>query len=128
MKKYLLDTHTIIWFARNLPQISNKALITINNIENNIFISDISIWEIAIKMKIGKLDIGISLKEFINKIENIKIKWLSIKHNHILETINLPFHHRDPFDRMLIAQARTENMTIITRDKNFKKYDVNIMW
>ena len=93
MKEYLLDTHTIIWYARKSSKLSNKSISVIDSIENNIFISDISIWEIAIKIKIGKLDIDLKLSEFISIIDKMNFNWLKIKHNHIEETLNFPLHH-----------------------------------
>ncbi len=96
--------------------------------QNEIFVSDISIWEIAIKMKIGKLNFEMSIKKLCEHITNLKFNWLKINKNHIIETLNLPLHHRDPFDRILIASAKLENLTIITKDRNFDKYDIDILW
>jgi len=128
MEKYLLDTHALLWFARKSSQLSEKGYSIISDIKNNIFVSDISIWEIATKMKIGKLDFELTVEELCKYITNLQFEWLSIDKTHIIGTLPLPLHHRDPFDRMLIAQAKTEKMTIITRDTNFSKYDIDVLW
>jgi len=100
----------------------------LENQNENIYVSMISMWEISIKRSIGKLE----LKENTSKIfENCQKHWQIINGftKEDLEIYeNLPLHHRDPFDRMLIAQAKSKQLTIITKDTNFSKYDVNILW
>lgn len=124
----LLDTHTFIWFMngdKNLPkQTINKIIDT----ENRVFISIASLWEIAIKISLGKL----SIKEGFNKISdfifNNDMEILPVKFEHLQTLLKLKYFHRDPFDRILIAQGITENILIATDDKNFKKYSVKIIW
>ncbi len=128
MKKYLIDTHVLIWLVSESEKISRKAFSILNRRENKIYISTISLWEISIKEKIGKLDLGLSIDELITELKFNEIEIFTINTNHIKELKNLELHHRDPFDRMLIAQGKTENMTIITKDKSFSKYDVDILW
>ena len=128
MKKYLIDTHVIIWFYEGDKTLPKKLRKFLENQNENIYVSMISIWEISIKRSIGKLE----LKENTSTIlQNCEKHW-NIINGFTAESLesyeNLPLHHRDPFDRMLIAQAKTENLTIITKDANFSKYDVNILW
>jgi len=130
MKKYLLDTHYIIWLLLDTSKIKDNILRIIQNPENVIFYSDISLWEIAIKTKVGKLNIKRDLKTLPEamKIQNIDI--LQLKQLHIFETLEIQSfeNHKDPFDRLLIAQAKIENLTIITDDEKFKLYhDIEIL-
>ncbi|OQX97180.1 MAG: twitching motility protein PilT [Bacteroidetes bacterium 4572_128] len=129
MKKYLLDTHTFIWTViDDNDKLSRKAKNIIRDVDNELFISTISFWEIAIKKNIGKLELNVDFDELIKQLKINKINLLNINLKHIKQIINMPLHHRDPFDRMLISQAKIENMVIITRDKHFHKYDINILW
>jgi len=131
MKKYLLDTHYIIWLLLDVAKINKAVLNTIQNVENRIYYSDISLWEIAIKTKTGKLKIGRNLKTLPEamKIQNIDI--LPLKQSHIFETLEIPLfeNHRDPFDRLLIAQAKIENLTLISDDAKFDLYpEIERIW
>ena len=128
MKKYLLDTHTLLWLVENNPKLSKQSrrLLAQNNFQ--FYVSIITFWELTIKVNIGKLSTQISIEELYNKIFSSKIKILSLDYLHIKKYEGLELHHRDPFDRILIAQAQEENMTIITKDANFAKYDVQIIW
>jgi len=131
MKKYLLDTHYIIWLLLDVSKINKAVLNTIQNVENRIYYSDISLWEIAIKTKTGKLKIGRNLKTLPEamKIQNIDI--LPLKQSHIFETLEIPLfeNHRDPFDRLLIAQAKIENLTLISDDAKFDLYpEIERIW
>jgi len=131
MKKYLLDTHYIIWLLLDVSKINKAVLNTIQNAENRIYYSDISLWEIAIKTKTGKLKIGRNLKTLPEamKIQNIDI--LPLKQSHIFETLEIPLfeNHRDPFDRLLIAQAKIENLTLISDDAKFDLYpEIERIW
>lgn len=88
-----------------------------------------SLWEMTIKIKIGKLDLAFDLKELANYLSNYNIEILPIAFEHVLETMDLEDHHRDPFDRIIIAQAKFERMTIISKDENFPKYaQIKLMW
>lgn len=126
---FLLDTHVLLWFMSGAEQISSqsKRLILDNN--NRCFISIASLWEMAIKIKIGKLNLSFELKELATHLLNNQFEMLPISFEHVLGTMNLEDHHRDPFDRILIAQAKFENLTIISKDANFLKYaDVQVIW
>ena len=128
MRQFLIDTHVLIWLVSESKKISEKAFSILNHRENKIYISTISLWEISIKEKIGKLDLGLTIDELIKELKFNEIEIFTINTNHIKELQNLDLHHRDPFDRMLIAQSKTENMTIITKDNSFSKYDIDILW
>ncbi|MBD0293970.1 MAG: type II toxin-antitoxin system VapC family toxin [Flavisolibacter sp.] len=128
MAAYLLDTHALIWFFEENPLLPRLADATIRNTENQIYFSIASFWEIAVKLNIGKLHLGTSIKElsvfcFQN---NIEITPVSLQH--IATYVHLPLLHRDPFDRMLIAQALVHGFTIITKDSYFEPYQVPVLW
>lgn len=118
----LLDTHTLIWWLANNPTLSNKAKDAIADPDHLVFVSAASAWEIALKKSLGKLqapdDLAIQIKQknFIS---------LAINIDHALAVEKLPLHHQDPFDRILIAQATCEQMTIVTRDRKFDVYEIH---
>ena len=126
--KYLLDTNAFIWFIDGDDHLSHSALYAIENFENEAYISIVSLWEIAIKRSLGKLDFTPSFQQIYDDINGIGAILLPINQTHleILET--LPFHHRDPFDRLLIAQAKADGLTVITKDGMFDHYDIGICW
>ena len=127
--RYLLDTQVIIWLAGiDEWKLSRKSKEIILNGENDLCVSIVSIWEIALKINKGKLDLGISLEELIAKIRDSRICIVSVETNHILGLAKLPFIHNDPFDRLLISSALVEDMTIITADENIQKYVVKWVW
>lgn len=128
MEKFLIDTHVLIWLVSDSKKISKKAFLKLNHRETKIYISTVSLWEIAIKEKIGKLDLGLTIEELILELKFNKIEIFTINTNHIKALNSFKLHHRDPFDRMLIAQAKVENMTIITKDNSFSKYNIDILW
>jgi len=125
----LLDTHTLIWFINgDSSSLPAKVVNEIKNLDNQCFISIASLWEIAIKIKLDKL----SLISDFNKISEFlienQIEILPITFEHILALNNLEFHHRDPFDRIIIGQAISEDLTILTKDRNFTLYEAKIFW
>ena len=125
----LLDTHTVLWLISKYENLSDKAKTLIKDDANTKFISIASCWEIAINVSIGKLSLhdgGVAA--FIKKIDNSPIEFLPVTTNHIEVVGSLPFIHRDPFDRVLIAAAISEGMTILTDDDNIQKYDVQFTW
>lgn len=123
----LLDTHALIWFLANDPSLSEKAMNAICS-EEEVAVSCVSLWEIAIKKSLKKLDFQHSIAEVADmcKEENINILPMSAKAMDCL--MGLPFIHRDPFDRYIIATAITGEMPIVTRDSNIVKYDVKTIW
>ncbi|MDR3020268.1 MAG: type II toxin-antitoxin system VapC family toxin [Treponema sp.] len=128
MTRYLLDTHTAMWFLNGDNSLSKTAKETILNLSNTKYISIVSAWEIAIKLSIGKLDIVKSTAEFLQDAEENGFLILPINPAYLTGIETLPMIHRDPFDRILIATAITEEMTLITDDDNISKYDVSYIW
>lgn len=121
--KLLLDTHTFIWWLKNDPTLFEGAKKAIANPNNLIFVSAASAWEIAIKKSLGKLDAPDDLE---TQIEKHNFQPLPITIAHGVAVGKLPWHHKDPFYRIIIAQAMCESMTIITRDKKFNFYNVSV--
>lgn len=128
--RILLDTHSFIWWDDNaISHLSSNALAAIQNKNNTLHLSLASIWEMQIKMQLGKLNFTLPLREkVIGQQRTNHLQLLSIRLSHIYTLEQLPFHHRDPFDRLLIAQALHENIAIVTHDSEFAKYAVNIIW
>lgn len=126
---YLLDTHALLWFLNGDEQLSSQAKQAIADPKNKCFISIASLWEIAIKIKIGKLYIQFDLQDLSSHLTTNTIEVLPIAFEHILETLDLEDQHRDPFDRIIIAQAKFEKLTIITKDTNFHLYQsIKLLW
>lgn len=123
--KFLLDTHILIWWLMNDSNLSSEIRLTIENPKNTIFVSSISAWEIAIKKAIGKLQAPDDLE---NALSFSHFHPLSITISHAMGVLKLPPHHHDPFDRMLISQAKIEHCTLITRDGRLEKYETPILW
>jgi PIN domain nuclease of toxin-antitoxin system len=125
--RQLLDTHTFLWFVMGNPRITTKLRAQIEDNEN--LISIVSVWEIAIKYSIGKLNLELPFNDFIDQqiIPN-GIQLLDIKLEHLKVFATLPLHHRDPFDRLIIAQAMVEDIVLISADSVFSLYPVQIMW
>jgi PIN domain nuclease of toxin-antitoxin system len=121
---YLLDTHTLLWWLNNDLKLSREAREIISNPENKIFVSAVSAWEISIKKATGKLSVPDNLAEAIS-VNCFEPLLISIEHG--LKAGSLPNYHNDPFDRMLIAQAMSENLIIISRDAQFSQYGVNVI-
>ena len=126
--KYLLDTHAIIWYFEDSPELPKKITELIDDPEITIYICSVSLWEIAIKMNLGKLDINLPFEELLNSIKNGDFTVLQIEDEYLRELSSLPFIHKDPFDRLLISTALADNLTIITVDENIQKYDVPWIW
>jgi PIN domain nuclease of toxin-antitoxin system len=125
--RQLLDTHTFIWFVMGDPRISVTLRSQIENNENILSIA--SVWEMAIKHSIGKLNFGLTFDEFIEQqIIRNGIELLPITINHISVVATLPLHHRDPFDRIFIAQSIVENIHLLSADKIFDAYSIRRMW
>lgn len=125
----LLDTHTFLWFWWDAPQLSERAKDEICDASNGKLISTASCWEVAIKVSLRKLDIGGPYRGFIRQhmIRN-NFELLQINDEHLSALVDLPFHHRDPFDRMLIAQAFREGIPIVSGDGQFDAYPVDRIW
>ncbi|MCL6755326.1 type II toxin-antitoxin system VapC family toxin [Nostoc sp. CCCryo 231-06] len=121
---FLLDTHILLWFLENDPKLSNQVRQVITNPKNLIFVSAISAWEISIKQSLGKLIAPSNLEE---ALRFSRLEVLAMTLIHAIKVADLPMHHKDPFDRMLIAQALVEGLTIITVDQKYKFYDVPLL-
>jgi len=124
----LLDTHTFIWFIEGDSQLPKKAREIIKDISNKCFVSIASIWEIAIKISLDKLELNGNLDDLAQIISDFEFELLPISIDHIIGITSLPFHHRDPFDRLIIAQARAEKTPIITSDSQIKNYPIQTIW
>ncbi|KKJ00085.1 type II toxin-antitoxin system VapC family toxin [Prochlorothrix hollandica] len=118
---YLLDTHILLWWLFNDPKLDKTCHSIIRNPENSIFVSSASAWEIATKYRLGKLPEATELlQKYPQTLEKARFTELSITTLHALRAGNLPIAHRDPFDRMLMAQAELENLPILTHDPAFQ--------
>ena len=120
----LLDTHVLLWWLDDNPALSDNARLYISDGNNLIFVSAAVIWEIRIKQSLGKLDIPPNFRQVLEQ-QSFELLAITIEHAHVVGA--LPTIHRDPFDRMLVAQAKTEGFTILTRDPLFKQYMVPII-
>lgn len=119
---YLLDTHVLLWFTQAPEKIGKVAYRRIANSDEPKYFSIVSLWEIGIKFSLGKLQLNSNIQSFAQEQRQNAFHLLPLDLGHIEQLIKLPLHHRDLFDRMLVAQALSENLTIITADENFKKY------
>jgi PIN domain nuclease of toxin-antitoxin system len=124
--RYLIDTHVLIWYIAGSPQLDKRFIAEIKNPENIIFISKASLWEIVIKISIGKLKLEIDFDEIEAYLKKNKIVELDFGLEEFKKIITLPLLHRDPFDRLIIGQAITNNLTVITDDPKFKLYSISI--
>ncbi|MCL1826735.1 MAG: type II toxin-antitoxin system VapC family toxin [Candidatus Cloacimonetes bacterium] len=125
---YLIDTQVLIWFLNGNVLLRDRIRKIIENLHNNRFVSIASLWEIAIKMNIGKLDLDYDFEQMFLQIEHHSFEILPIKPKHLHYHRNLEILHKDPFDRLLISTAITENMKLITSDENIHKYPVDWVW
>ncbi|MCL2095699.1 MAG: type II toxin-antitoxin system VapC family toxin [Oscillospiraceae bacterium] len=127
MKKYLLDTCVVLWIAENSPLISQKArqILCKDDLK---YVSIASAWEAAIKISKGKLGLTGGLAEFYGIIDYNELEILPVKKEYLSHLTDMPFIHKDPFDRLLVSTAIADNLTIITSDENIQKYDVEWVW
>ena len=127
--RLLLDTHAFIWWSSEPEKLSRITLAAFEDSKNELILSIASIWEMQIKVQLGKLDITDPLRDLIAIHQQVKdLQILPIFLNHVLALENLPGHHRDPFDRILIAQANVESLVIVTKDQIFNEYPVQLFW
>jgi PIN domain nuclease of toxin-antitoxin system len=119
--QYLLDTHVILWWLDNPQKIATKARNIIADKSNEIFISSVSIWEMAIKSDLNKISIPVNI---LTVLQTEKFQTLKLSHEESLSILNLPKIHTDPFDRMLIAQAKFNDLILITKDQTIIKYPI----
>jgi len=127
--KLLLDTHTFIWWDSEPDKLSSAALKACQDQANTLILSVVSVWEMQIKSQLGKLRFSVPLPEIIKgQQQSNNIEILSVTLQHVLELQNLPHHHGDPFDRLLMAQANIEDALLISGDFAFSKYPIKLLW
>lgn len=125
----LLDTHTFLWFLEGNKDLSEKARTSIENLENVKFVSIASIWEVAIKLNLGKLKLDVGLQGLKNELLKNNFEILPLDFEHISSLTKLEDIHKDRFDRIIISQAITENLTLISADSNFSAYkSLKLLW
>jgi PIN domain nuclease of toxin-antitoxin system len=128
MPNYLIDTHSLIWYINSDKNITRKAVNCIENSESLSFVSIVSFWEIAVKISMGKLAITVSFDELFALSEKYSFIILPVTFQHTKILTSLPLIHKDPFDRMIIAQAIEEKLVIITKDNDIPDYPVKTTW
>lgn len=127
--RFLLDTHTFLWFVTGDEQLGGRARAILEDIENEILLSVASLWEIAIKVSLGKLILHRPFSELVpHELLSNEIGFLPIDPRHLIVLVDLPFHHRDPFDRLLIAQAISEGLPVLSGDEAFRDYSIQVVW
>lgn len=127
--KVLLDTQVFLWWVTNDARLSSRARDLISNGENEVMLSAASGWEIAIKSRLGKIQLPADPERFVpEQLMSNSFSGLPVLLDHALRVCALPDHHRDPFDRMLVAQGQLEHLPIITADSQIGKYDVEVIW
>lgn len=126
--KLLLDTHIFIWWADQPEKLSHAALSALQDEANELLLSVASVWEMQIKIQLGKLKLGLPLKDLIkNQQETNQLNLLPVELKHVLALDALPFHHKDPFDRLLMAQSLEEDLTLVSVDSQFTAYPVKLL-
>ena len=127
--RLLLDTHTLLWWHEAHPNLSRAAIEALGDPANTIYISVVNIWEAQIKADLGKLVVRDSLRDLVDRQHQINgFGLLSVNVEHVYRLERLDSHHKDPFDRLLIAQAMHEELTLVTRDRVFGDYPVPLLW
>lgn len=126
---FLVDTHAFVWFFFDDQRLSKRARNLMMRADSRVSLSVASLWEIGIKVSIGKLKLGLDYSEFLNEFVLGKDLDLEpIQPEALVQSVALPWHHRDPFDRLLIAQAQTLKLPIVSNDQRFNQYDVELLW
>jgi PIN domain nuclease of toxin-antitoxin system len=126
---FVVDTHVLLWYVAEDPRLSQLAIRLLEDTNNRVIISIASLWEIAIKTSTGKLNVGAPFREFVaENVTSLGIDVLEMKLEHLEAVSALPFHHRDPFDRLIIAQCLTENLPLLTDDGFVDAYAVKKIW
>jgi len=129
MKGYLVDAAIFLWSLGSPERLNRNAIAILEDTGTELFLSAASSWEISIKSSLGKLKLPEAASSYVPKRMTLQgIRALPVSHIHALAAGELPQHHCDPFDRMLVAQARSEDMVLMTADPVFKKYAVEILW
>ena len=127
--RILLDTHTLIWFDAGDSKLSTTARILIEDEDNHKLVSIASIWEMAIKESKGLLNLSVPFEDYIRQILSLEdFNLLNINLDHLNAIVTMPCHHKDPFDRLLIAQSMVEGIPILSKDSAFDAYSINRIW
>jgi PIN domain nuclease of toxin-antitoxin system len=124
---YIIDTHALIWYIAGEDKLGQEAIEKIKNTMNTVYVSKASLWEMAVKISLGKLKLSISFEELEQYLEENEFVILDYDFGHLKKLLTLPFHHGDPFDRLIIAQAMADDLTIITHDRLFSSYPVKLI-
>jgi len=128
MTRFLLDTHTLLWLVADDPQISAAGRRVVDHPDAQLVVSIASLWEMAIKISRGKLDLGCTLERFIQRVQEAGVTVWSLEPRHVIHLSTLPFHHSDPFDRVIAAQSILDELTLVSRDQVFDLYGVVRCW
>jgi PIN domain nuclease of toxin-antitoxin system len=124
--RQLLDTHLVLWWMEGeVSKISERALATLGSEGMEPVVSAVTVWEVAIKRSLGKVKARAGM---LNEIERAGVELLPVTARHADLVASLPLHHRDPFDRLLVAQATVEGLPLITNDESLRRYDVEVIW
>lgn len=128
MNRYLIDTHVWLWMQTDPGRLSDDTRAVVHDVRNTLLLSAASTWEIAIKYRLGKLPLPEPPTSYVpDRMRRSGTAALPVEHAHTLRTAELPDHHRDPFDRVLVAQAQLLGLTIITADPQLSAYDVALL-
>lgn len=125
--RILIDTHVLLWHLEGDEQLSPDRRSLITDPANVIFVSIASFWEVAIKSSLGKLSLSRSISEIFAEVDSSTTSLLAIEPSHTLQVYSLPFHHKDPFDRMIVAQALVDDLYLMSNDANFVDYGVDLL-
>jgi PIN domain nuclease of toxin-antitoxin system len=127
--RLLLDTHVFLWWNEASPRLSRRVRQLLSDPENTLYFSVASAWEMALKVQTGKLGLPAAISVYIPaRLNHYGIDTLAVTLEHVLATSTLPAYHRDPFDRMLVAQGQVERLAIMTHDPEVRKYAVETIW
>jgi PIN domain nuclease of toxin-antitoxin system len=127
--KLLLDTRTWLWMQASPERFSPEAREMVDNQDNVLLLSPVSAWEIASKYALGRLTLPVPPAEYVpSRMKSSGVDALALQHSHALQVASLPWHHQDPFDRLLIAQAQVEGLPILSADRQLAAYDVELQW
>jgi len=129
MMRLLLDTHTLLWWVEDDPQLSASARSSISDEHNQCFVSLVSAWEMSIKASLNKLRLTVPVLDYFRQhLPGNNFQPLPITMEHVTRVQHLPFHHRDPFDRLLLAQAQQERLALVSADTVFSSYGIERIW
>lgn len=129
MHRLLLDTHTFLWWTADAKELSSRARKAIGAADSECWLSVASVWELSIKISLGKLQLAQPLHRFVpEQLAANRIRLLPLERNHAARVADLPWHHRDPFDRLLVAQAAVEGLMLVTADKALSAYGGQTLW